>query len=177
MKTLSIQALVFLLVAPITHTAYAACNPYIPLSRPDTLYEVVAGTNQAEVRDKVTKLIWQRCVLGQTWDGTTCVGTALSYSWTNALEAARVAAISPAAGATPWRVPNQFELSSLRERACTDPAVNTTWFPEAPASMTWTSSAYAGYSDFAWSVDFSYGYADGFFKMDTVFVRLVRSSP
>lgn len=84
------------------------CKPSIPLSRPDSRYEAVLGSTPAdsEVRDKVTGLVWQRCVVGIAWNGTTCTGTASSLTWVNALDAARTATASTAPNATAWRVPN-----------------------------------------------------------------------
>ncbi len=121
---------------------HAACNPSIPITRPDSRYEQVAlATPQgSEVRDKVTGLVWQRCMVGMAWNGSTCVGTSLEFSWQNALEFARTATASTAATSA-WRVPNRNELMSLLERACDSPAINTTWFPETPASAGLFSSS------------------------------------
>ncbi len=123
------------------------CNVKIPLTRPDSRYELVNGTTPAgsEVRDKVTGLIWQRCVVGMSWNGTTCTGTARSLTWQNALDAARTASKGTVSAATAWRVPNHAELYSLAERACSDPAINAKFFPATPAaspddSVTWSSS-------------------------------------
>lgn len=33
------------------------------------------------VTDPTTGLTWMRCSMGQTWDGTTCTGTASTYTW------------------------------------------------------------------------------------------------
>lgn len=139
--------------------AQATCNANIPLTRPDSRYEVVAGATPAgsEVRDKVTGLVWQRCVVGMVWSGATCTGTASGMTWQNALDAARTATASTTLDATAWRVPNLTELDSLAERACYSPAINTTWFVVTPAESTWSSSPSADASDGVFFVDFGYG--------------------
>lgn len=39
------------------------------------------------VTHHATGLIWQRCSLGQSWDGTDCTGTATTFTWQQALAA------------------------------------------------------------------------------------------
>lgn len=151
----------------------ATCNANIPLTRPDTRYEPVTGAS-SEVRDKVTGLIWQRCVIGMVWDGTTCTGPATHKKWTQALEAAREAAEQLPAKA--WRVPNHVELFSLAERACAAPSINTHWFPATPPFQTWSSSPSADRRQDAWVVDFNIGTSVYAFPMTSeIPVRLVRS--
>lgn len=163
----------------VSTAAQAICNVNIPPTRPDSRYEAVAGATPAgsEVRDKVTGLVWQRCVVGMTWNGTTCTGTASSLTWQNALDAARTATASTAASgaAAAWRVPNHAELYGLAERACHNPVINITWFPATPAEWTWSSSPSAYFSDFAWVVYFSFGYDLYENKYGAGRARLVRS--
>ena len=179
MKNINTATCLLLGLLGLSGMAQATCNASIPLTRPDSRYEAVAGATPAgsEVRDKVTGLVWQRCVVGMVWNGTTCTGTASSLTWQNALDAARTATASTAAtGSTAaWRVPNHAELYSLAERACYKPAINTTWFPATPSDWTWSSSPFADGSDFAWFVGFSFG-NDGYdYRSDADRVRLVRS--
>jgi hypothetical protein len=163
----------------ISSMAQATCNANIPLTHPDSRYEAVAGATPtgSEVRDKVTGLIWQRCVQGMSWGGSTCTGTATatSHSWTAALELARAATPSTVPVATAWRVPSHAELYSLAERACYNPAINTTWFPATPPDWTWSSSPIAKYTDSAWLVNFSFGGGNFDSKGSAYRVRLVRS--
>ncbi len=138
--------------------AQAVCNDKMPLTRPDSRYDEVTGSSGAEVRDKVTGLIWQRCVVGMSWNGATCTGTASSLTWQNALDAARTASKSTVLGATAWRAPNYAELRSLSELACLEPAINTTWFPATPPNETWSSSTVATLLNHtAWSIHFGRG--------------------
>lgn len=45
-------------------------------------YEIIeSGT---VVRDRITGLEWQRCSLGQTWNGNTCTGTSSQLMWNDA---------------------------------------------------------------------------------------------
>jgi hypothetical protein len=166
-----------LLITGMTQVAQATCNVKISLTRPDSRYEAVSGASPAdsEVRDKVTGLIWQRCVVGMVWNGTTCTGTASNLTWQQALDAVRTANPSTVPAATAWRVPNHAELYSLAERACVNPAINTTWFLATPSDWTWSSSPYANGSGSASLVDFYVG-LDGYdSKGSTYRVRLVRS--
>jgi hypothetical protein len=157
----------------------AACNANMPITRPDSRYEAVVGAIPAgsEVRDKATGLVWQRCVVGKVWNGTTCNGTASNLTWQQTLDTVRTATASTAAtgGSATWRLPNHAELYSLAERACYNPAINTTWFPATPVDWTWSSSPYLNDSGLAWLVDFTYGNGSRDFKSASNRVRLVRS--
>jgi hypothetical protein len=164
----------------VSAMAQQVCNPSIPLTRPDSRYEAVAGAvpSGSEVRDKVSGLIWQRCLLGTSWNGSACTGSFTRLNWTQALDAARTASATAAMPATAWRLPNRNELLSLAETACYNPAINATWFPNVPTTfpgyVAWSASPYAGDPDGAWLV-FSDG-ADGFgSKGDGLSARLVRS--
>lgn len=145
----------------------ATCNPNITRIAPDSRYELV--NNGAEVKDKQTGLIWQRCSLGQTWSGTSCTGTAATYNWTNALQTAA----NMGGG---WRVPNVKELDSLIEQACYSPSINELMFPNTVVNYYWSSSPVAYNSNYAWIVLFDHGYGgnDGY-KYYNYYVRLVRS--
>ncbi len=86
------------------------CNPSKVRNAPDSRYATLS--NGSEVQDKVTKLVWQRCSMGQRWNGKTCLGTAMGYNWDTAFDAgspiakqsdasAAVAAASVSAEAAP----------------------------------------------------------------------------
>jgi hypothetical protein len=74
-----------------------------------------------EVIDKETKLIWQRCSIGQHWrDGSGCEGTVQTFSLSDA--------ILQASGR--WRVPTADELMTLiSENGCKTPFINEEVFP------------------------------------------------
>ena len=161
-KTFITVALLALSVAAQAQT----CNTGMPRKAPDSRYTVQAGG--AEVLDTQTGLIWQRCSLGQSWNGATCAGSAGVYTWQSALQAARDLGNG-------WRVPNFKELQSLVEEACYSPAINETLFPATTSNWYWTSSPYAYYGDSALIVYFGDGDAGANDKRNNGYVRVVRS--
>ena len=125
------------------------------------------------VTDIRTGLIWMRCSLGQTWDGATCTGTALQYTWQQALQ---VAAGYTFAGSSTWRVPDRNQLQSIVENSCIEPAINLEIFPQTPdESIYWTSSLYAPNGSMAWHENFRFGRSWNEYKSTSSYVRLVRS--
>jgi Protein of unknown function (DUF1566) len=155
--------------------AQAVCPPQSILTRPDSRYELVQNTAGAEVRDRITGLIWQRCALGMTWNGTDCIGQAVAHTWLGALQATSQLPPNPVAGMSSWRLPNDSELLSLVERACTQPAINSQWFPSTPPNWFWSSTPGSGQSDDAWYADFGDGDGYSGYKNDLAFVRFVRT--
>jgi len=61
-------------------------------------------------RDPTTGLIWARCSLGHTWNGSGCSGEAKKFDWWDAHQAALN---HSEGGYTDWRLPTQPELASL----------------------------------------------------------------
>jgi hypothetical protein len=162
---LPFAALLLLLSVPATAQT---CNKRITPSTPDTRFSVSGD----EVTDLQTGLIWQRCSVGQRWDGTTCSGDTTRHNWSEAL----------AMAAGDWRLPNIKELMSIVETACVNPAVNLTVFPfPATASFKYWSSSPVDYGNsFAWGVGFYgsgvgfYGSGAGMYNKDSdKYVRLV----
>lgn len=134
------------------------CNDRILPVTPDERFEL----SEYEVTDLRTGLIWQRCSVGQQWDGTNCTGSAIYYTWPEAL----------ALASGGWRVPNINELLSIVETACANPAINSNIFPNTMVDRYWTSSPYNGLT--VSSVGFDYGYDGLRQKVDSSFARLVR---
>ena len=141
--------------------AQAQCNSSIMKSTPSALFTI----SNDEALDIRTRLVWKRCMVGKTWNGTSCVGTADSLTWGQAL----------AAGTGGWRLPNIKELLSIVEVSCASPAINTTVFPNTSDLFFWTSSPYANNNQ-AWSVSFTDGNDEGGDKTTGLAVRLVRDS-
>ncbi|MBN8090624.1 DUF1566 domain-containing protein [Vibrio vulnificus] len=120
-----------------------------------------------------TGLIWQRCSLGQSWDGTDCTGAATTFTWQQALAAG---AQHTLAGFSDWRLPNKNELASIVEYRCFYPAINSQMFPNMPSSgWYWSSSPNADNSNYAWYVHFNNGYVFHGNKDNYSHVRLVRA--
>ena len=165
------QKITLMMLFAASSYTYALCDSNIARTAPDSRYELL--NSNSEVKDTQTKLIWQRCSLGQAWDGTSCKGSAATYNWTNALQTAK----NIGSG---WRLPNVKELNSLVEQACYEPAINETYFPNTDSSIYssyWSSSPVARASDTAWIVNFKSGINDYFgTKNNSRYVRLVRSS-
>jgi Protein of unknown function (DUF1566) len=145
-----------------------------------------------EVKDLRTGLIWQRCSVGQYWDGATCAGDAKIFSFDEAPRLAR----------NGWRLPAIRELASLiycssgRMRFQEDPkdggsmigstcggeysspTINSGAFPNNGTYIFWSGSPNVSNSRDAWVVSFNFGFAsEGFSRRDFFRVRLVRSDP
>ena len=162
------QKITLMILLAASSYTYALCNDRVARTAPDSRYELL--NNNTEVKDKQTGLIWQRCSLGQIWDGTSCTGSAAKYNWANALQTAKNLGNG-------WRVPNVKELDSLIEQACYNPSINETYFPNIRSGNLWSSSPVAYHGNRAWVVDFYYSSnSDASSKYNPYTVLLVRSS-
>lgn len=122
------------------------------------------------VTDTRYGLIWKRCVEGQTWNGSTCTGTAASYTWGQALALADNATF---VGRSDWRLPNLKELTSIVEEACYDPAIDLAVFPNTQSEWFWSASPDAYYADYAWIVNILNGNDNDGNRTNTGRARLV----
>ena len=158
--------------APMVHAQ--TCNGNIPLEKPDSRY---TDNGNGTVTDHVTGLMWKQCSEGLSTTSTPCdTGSASTYTWSNALAQAQTVNSTGFATYSDWRLPNIKELKSLTEKACYNPAINTTYFPATPSSVFWSASPSASSSDYAWDVYFSNG-GDAWwdYKVFANHVRLVRA--
>jgi hypothetical protein len=145
------------------------CNSNIILTKPSDRYiDLTDGT----ISDTKTGLIWMRCSIGQTWDGSNCVGTASSLTWTQALSTAESIDY---ASSTDWRVPNLKELLSTIEEACTSPTINETTFPDTNIDWYWTSTPTQNDAENVWLIHYSNGLPDNHAKNTSHSLRLVRT--
>lgn len=129
---------------------------YILDETPDDRYTL--HTN-GTVTDTWSGLMWQRCSRGQTWDGSTCTGDAITYNWQGAL---RLGEGNSFAGYSDWRLPNRKELRSIVAFNGYNPAINPRVFPNISVYRYWSSSPNANDSSEAWIVDFKFGYVEGY---------------
>ena len=148
---------------------------------PNERYRFV-GKDQDIVEDTRTKLQWQRCSLGQTWNGATCSGKATKYNWD---EARRIA---PAG----WRLPTKDELASLVYCSSGEPAYwkstsetckgvyesPSIWipaFPNTPEEWFWSSTPTVGTPYQVWYAHFGDGSIGSHANKDgAISVRFVR---
>jgi hypothetical protein len=81
-------------------------------------------------------------------------------------------------GASDWRVPTLRELRTLVHVGASNPSIDTTYFPNTPALITWTATSFAGNSSQARYIWFVTG-GDGTIDKATGFMpaRLVRGGP
>lgn len=122
------------------------------------------------VTDARIGLMWMRCALGQTWDGTICVGEAQGYTWDEAMVQQR-----DFAGQGDWRLPDIDELKSIVDNTRCDPALDTTAFPKATGLVCWSCSPISNLPNVAVrSVGFGFGHTYVNDHREKHSVRLVR---
>lgn len=165
MLALRLRAIITIFTLLCSVSAWAVCHSNLTRTAPSSRYTLMGS----EVKDNITNLVWQRCSLGQTWDGSTCTGTAISHNWQAAL-------VEVNALGGDWRLPNIKELQSLVERACYNPAINSAVFPNTHSGSYWSASPLLISYNFAWIVDFYYGNNDDSLKFASSLVRVVRFS-
>jgi hypothetical protein len=75
-----------------------------------TVFEDFKDNNDGTLTDPRTGLIWQKCAVGQKWDGKTCNGSAEQLTWFSAMIAAKQ---SKNLGMSDWRLPTSTEFRSV----------------------------------------------------------------
>ena len=97
----------------------------------------------------------------------------LGMTWSNALTNC---ANLNYASYTNWHLPNRNELLSLVDLSTVDPAINSTYFPNAQSANYWSATTYQfpGDENFAWYVDFFDGSTDADYKSNSFYVRCAR---
>nr|WP_100644025.1 DUF1566 domain-containing protein [Alteromonas facilis] len=153
-----------------THVLAQECLPDSPQTTPSA--EFLELTPEQIIHSR-TGLVWMRCALGQTWDGNSCEGDASQLTWQEALQLAHGYQLGDSLG---WRLPNLKELSTLVERRCVRPSINTQFFPNTPQDDFWTSTPSVRDPHRAWVVAFFNSSNSLKDKDRYVFVRLVRSA-
>jgi hypothetical protein len=123
------------------------------------------------VTDNVTGLMWQQANAG---------GTA-SYNWYQAAgvydatynpTTQNVCGEQTTGGSSGWRLPTKKELTGIVDYGRYNPSIDPIF--TGPASFYWSSTTYASYVSYAWSVDFDDGYVNYGYKSYYNYVRCVR---
>jgi hypothetical protein len=122
----------------LAQTAQAqTCKPdVIEKSNPEGTFIVNAN---GTVTDVVNALLWQVCLVGQTFNSQTelCEGDSKQFdTW----QAALSEPIPSYAGFNGWRLPNIKELSIIVERSCVAPAIDLSVFVSTPSVVFWSST-------------------------------------
>ncbi len=124
------------------------------------------------VSDSITGLMWDKCPVGKNND-LSCSGTASSLTWSAALDTVTTANSSNLRGYGDWRLPNITELESLVDLTRSNPAIDTTAFPNN-GNLFWSSTTTPPRSN-AFNVRFNTGNVEvSYAKTNTLNVRLVR---
>lgn len=153
----------------VTLFFHAGLQSGAALAAPSTPTTDFTVNNDGTATHMTTGLTWKRCAEGQSWSGSTCTGTAQTYTW-----AAATALTGTFGGKSDWRLPTIAELVTIVERDITNPSINPTVFPSTSAYYFWSGTTYAGSSDNARFVDFGSGNNFYYDKTSSFPVRLVR---
>ena len=127
----------------------------------------VISADGKEVTDTQTKLVWQRCAVGQNWDGKVCAGKPTKISLAKAKEMG--AAMTPA-----WHLPTKEEMVSVVDKSQKKVKIDATAFPGAPGVIFWATQAGSTDNLNAWLVNFKSGRVVANTHKATYAVRLVR---
>lgn len=127
-----------------------------------------AGANEwACTRDNVTGLIWEI---------KTPANASQTFTFAQATSVHAVAVNdAQLCGADDWRVPTRRELLSIVHHGTSNPAIDTTFFPNTQSNFYWSSDLFAPNPAFAQVVYFNGGNTDAILQPDDNLVRLVRS--
>ena len=146
-----------------TQSAQVGSTNAVPVSAPDT--DTTENMSDADKQlmakgmwhDPKTGLIWMRCSLGQSWNGSNCDGRPLHYNWQLAVVKSSELQFG---GFKDWRLPTQEELESIVIKGKL-PATNakiflgiggyaydyrTTTLYQNPYSKNWTGVVVSFYS-------------------------------
>lgn len=174
MLKLKVYLLVSLAMISTDMKAEQSCSDHV--SQPDERF--VTFADKGLVRDRLTGLLWQRCSVGQFWDGEDCEESSKRmiqswFSWSD-FDAA-IKRVEKETGQKGWRVPSVDELQTLVNYQCTEPAINSRIFPNTASWRYWSSTPFADNEDYVWVLDFDSGDASTVLKVNASYhIRLVK---
>lgn len=134
------------------------------------------------VTDPRNGTIWQKCNIGQTWNGKVCKGKTTEMPWWSAMQEAKK---NRFLGHSDWRLPTFNELNAITGSSgvCgkqSGPAHAVSLILASPIDkeksfgVFWSSSTYVDYFDYAFATDFTEGYSYSHNREVDIAVRLVR---
>lgn len=174
MKTLSKNLSIILstVLLPSAVASAQTCNSALPETAAIVNFE---DHGNGTITDNYTGLMWQRCAVGLT--GTSCAtGSIQEMSWDTALQYVDTINTSGGyAGYSDWRLPNIKELGTIVEYRCSNPAINTTIFPNTPSLWFWTLSPDVVNANNSLIISFTDGSNRNEYRPTMHPVRLVRS--
>lgn len=98
---------------------------------------------EGSVTDLRFGLVWHICTYGQVWDqaSSTCKGDPKKIdSWSEAILSQDEMNSNKAMGHSDWRLPSIRELSTIVERKCRQPAINTEIFKGTATGVYWSNT-------------------------------------
>lgn len=145
----------FFLISGLLLPVYAQkCDSSKSATAPFSQFSNAAS---ATITDNKNKNTWLRCPVGMAWDGSSCGGISLKYTWTEALVEVDELNAKQYAGRNDWRLPTVEELITVVEQRCFKPAIDLKAFPYSPESGFWTDTLVDGVQPRAWVVHFLNG--------------------
>lgn len=141
------------------------------------------------ITHKKTGLMWQRCSIGQVWDGAVCTGNPTLMDYASALKLLQydysntLPTPNRLGNYWDWRLPTTNEIKTIVDYSTHSPAINSSVFPNTPYGSFGSSSAGFFWSspsvdnlDIVWVVSFGNGLSMTLNKTDLSAVRLVRTA-
>lgn len=122
-------------------------------------FQIKTVSNQNVVIDKNTGLIWQQSIPKE------------KYKWEDAVYYCENLTY---AGYSDWRLPTPQELLTIVNNSKSDPAIDTTYFPNTPSGNFWSSYTSVNGTNDAWYVYFDLGNVSDRSKTNNYYVRCVR---
>lgn len=144
--------------------------------RSNTHNEILINNIDGTITDSKTRLMWKQCSEGQS--GEYCEeGKAEAYNWLAAIQVPdQVNTMGGFADYDDWRLPTTFELLTLQDKECKQPALDLSVFPATPSpSWYWGVSPVAGFEEDGLLISFDFsGNMDARTGNTSGKVRLVR---
>ncbi len=133
--------------------------------RNETFERFADGT----VLDRRTGLVWNECLVGQTFEAGQCRGVPKELTQDEAL--------APGIFGPDWRLPELAELTSLTDLSRSRSAIRPDVFPGTPPADFWTSTPFARRPTQNWVVNFTFGEGAVSSERQHALVRTVRNAP